>query len=206
MEPNCCGNAIFAPLGAGFRPSRTGCATGDESGGWLSTRWSSSNTSHGSAVVSAGSLTSTVIKVLDRQWNGSRQVQGSRPVVEHRTDGGGHHPRPEPGRLAVSLVQRERRHRNVRSGAPRAQPLGEERRHPELGGRGRQRQPWPGSGPESLQEPGAAHQIGPQPRKQSLVATNGHPVEVSPLFALDAEELAAKLPHGLEIAGPTLLR
>jgi UDP-N-acetylglucosamine/UDP-N-acetylgalactosamine diphosphorylase len=35
------------------------------------------------------------------------------------------------------------------------------------------------------------------------VKTNGHPVEVSPLFALDAAELAAKLPKGFRIEGPT---
>lgn len=38
------------------------------------------------------------------------------------------------------------------------------------------------------------------------VATNGHPVEVSPLFALDAAELAAKLRRGFEVNGPVHLR
>ena len=38
------------------------------------------------------------------------------------------------------------------------------------------------------------------------VATHGHPVEVSPLFALDADECRAKLSRGLEVTGPTLLR
>ena len=36
-------------------------------------------------------------------------------------------------------------------------------------------------------------------------ATPGHAVEVSPLFALDAEELAAKLPRGFTVDGPLLL-
>jgi UDP-N-acetylglucosamine/UDP-N-acetylgalactosamine diphosphorylase len=34
----------------------------------------------------------------------------------------------------------------------------------------------------------------------------GHPVEVSPLFALDADECGQKLPRGFEVSGPTLLR
>jgi UDP-N-acetylglucosamine/UDP-N-acetylgalactosamine diphosphorylase len=38
------------------------------------------------------------------------------------------------------------------------------------------------------------------------VATGGHPVEVSPLFALDATELAGKLPRGFKVTGPTHLR
>jgi UDP-N-acetylglucosamine/UDP-N-acetylgalactosamine diphosphorylase len=38
------------------------------------------------------------------------------------------------------------------------------------------------------------------------VATHGHPVEVSPLFALDADECAKKIPRGFEVSGPTLLR
>lgn len=38
------------------------------------------------------------------------------------------------------------------------------------------------------------------------VPTHGHPVEVSPLLALDAAELRAKLPPGLAVTGPTLLR
>ena len=38
------------------------------------------------------------------------------------------------------------------------------------------------------------------------VKTNGHPVEVSPLFALDAAELAAKLNKGFRIEGPTLVK
>ncbi|MBN9518516.1 UDPGP type 1 family protein [bacterium] len=37
------------------------------------------------------------------------------------------------------------------------------------------------------------------------VPTHGHPVEVSPLLALDAAELKAKLPVGTRVAGPTLL-
>lgn len=38
------------------------------------------------------------------------------------------------------------------------------------------------------------------------VPAHGHPVEVSPLLALDAAELRAKLPPGLAVTGPTLLR
>ncbi|HEV3439190.1 MAG TPA: UDPGP type 1 family protein [Gemmata sp.] len=38
------------------------------------------------------------------------------------------------------------------------------------------------------------------------VSTNGHPLEVSPLFALDEDELKAKIPKGFTIAGPTYLR
>jgi UDP-N-acetylglucosamine/UDP-N-acetylgalactosamine diphosphorylase len=38
------------------------------------------------------------------------------------------------------------------------------------------------------------------------VATHGHAVEVSPLFALDADELRQKLPTGLKITGPTHLQ
>jgi len=38
------------------------------------------------------------------------------------------------------------------------------------------------------------------------VPANGHAVEVSPLFALDADELAAKIPVGFAVTGPTLLR
>lgn len=37
------------------------------------------------------------------------------------------------------------------------------------------------------------------------VPTHGHPVEVSPLLALDAAELRAKLPAGLKVTGPTLV-
>ena len=37
-------------------------------------------------------------------------------------------------------------------------------------------------------------------------ATNGHPVEVSPLFALDAEELAGKLQPGFVVTGPMYLK
>ena len=33
-----------------------------------------------------------------------------------------------------------------------------------------------------------------------------HPVEVSPLFALDADECRSKLPAGFRVSGPTLLR
>lgn len=38
------------------------------------------------------------------------------------------------------------------------------------------------------------------------IASRGHPVEVSPLFALDAAELKAKIPPGFTITGPTYLR
>jgi UDP-N-acetylglucosamine/UDP-N-acetylgalactosamine diphosphorylase len=38
------------------------------------------------------------------------------------------------------------------------------------------------------------------------VPTNGHPLEVSPLFALDADELRAKIPAGFKVTGPTHLR
>lgn len=38
------------------------------------------------------------------------------------------------------------------------------------------------------------------------VTANGHPIEVSPLFALDADECRGKIPPGFEVAGPTLLR
>lgn len=38
------------------------------------------------------------------------------------------------------------------------------------------------------------------------VAASDHPVEVSPLFALDAGELATKIPPGLNITGPTHLK
>ena len=38
------------------------------------------------------------------------------------------------------------------------------------------------------------------------VQTHGHPVEVSPLFALDEDELKAKIPPGFAINGPTHLR
>jgi UDP-N-acetylglucosamine/UDP-N-acetylgalactosamine diphosphorylase len=41
--------------------------------------------------------------------------------------------------------------------------------------------------------------------KQAGVKTNGHPVEVSPLFALDAAELAAKLSSYFEISEPSYL-
>ncbi|MBY0513982.1 MAG: UDPGP type 1 family protein [Gemmataceae bacterium] len=42
--------------------------------------------------------------------------------------------------------------------------------------------------------------------RQAGVASPGHPVEVSPLFALDAAELAAKIPPGFTITGPTHLK
>jgi UDP-N-acetylglucosamine/UDP-N-acetylgalactosamine diphosphorylase len=42
--------------------------------------------------------------------------------------------------------------------------------------------------------------------KLAGVMTQGHPVEISPLFALDADELKAKIPQGLIIAGPIYLR
>jgi UDP-N-acetylglucosamine/UDP-N-acetylgalactosamine diphosphorylase len=38
------------------------------------------------------------------------------------------------------------------------------------------------------------------------IATGGHPVEVSPLFALDAEELKSRLPGDFAVRGPTHLR
>lgn len=38
------------------------------------------------------------------------------------------------------------------------------------------------------------------------VQTHGHPVEVSPLFALDAEELAANLATSFRVTGPTVLQ
>jgi UDP-N-acetylglucosamine/UDP-N-acetylgalactosamine diphosphorylase len=38
------------------------------------------------------------------------------------------------------------------------------------------------------------------------VSTHGHPVEVSPLFALDADECREKIPRDFEVTGPTLLR
>jgi UDP-N-acetylglucosamine/UDP-N-acetylgalactosamine diphosphorylase len=38
------------------------------------------------------------------------------------------------------------------------------------------------------------------------VATHGHPIEISPLFALDEEELKAKIPQGYKVEGPTYLR
>lgn len=42
--------------------------------------------------------------------------------------------------------------------------------------------------------------------EEAGIPTNGHPVEVSPLFALDADELKQKLPRGFQVTGPTLLR
>ena len=42
--------------------------------------------------------------------------------------------------------------------------------------------------------------------EQSGLSTNGHPVEISPLFALDAEELKTKLPKETSIEGPTYFR
>lgn len=38
------------------------------------------------------------------------------------------------------------------------------------------------------------------------ISPSGHPVEVSPLFALDADELASKIPPGFAVTGPTLLK
>jgi UDP-N-acetylglucosamine/UDP-N-acetylgalactosamine diphosphorylase len=38
------------------------------------------------------------------------------------------------------------------------------------------------------------------------IATHGQPVEVSPLFALDADELQGKIPRGFAVTGPTYLR
>jgi UDP-N-acetylglucosamine/UDP-N-acetylgalactosamine diphosphorylase len=42
--------------------------------------------------------------------------------------------------------------------------------------------------------------------EQAGVVTGGHPVEISPLFALHADELKAKLPRGFAVSGPTHLR
>jgi UDP-N-acetylglucosamine/UDP-N-acetylgalactosamine diphosphorylase len=42
--------------------------------------------------------------------------------------------------------------------------------------------------------------------RRAGIDAHGHPVEVSPLYALDAEELAAKVPAGMVIAGPTVLK
>ncbi|QJW93825.1 UTP--glucose-1-phosphate uridylyltransferase [Frigoriglobus tundricola] len=42
--------------------------------------------------------------------------------------------------------------------------------------------------------------------KRAGVETHGHPVEVSPLFALDADELAARIPAGTTITEPTVLK
>jgi UDP-N-acetylglucosamine/UDP-N-acetylgalactosamine diphosphorylase len=42
--------------------------------------------------------------------------------------------------------------------------------------------------------------------RRAGVDTGGHPVEVSALFALDANELAAKMPPGTCITGPTVLQ
>lgn len=42
--------------------------------------------------------------------------------------------------------------------------------------------------------------------KRAGVETHGYPVEISPLFALDAEELAAKIASGITITGPTVLK
>jgi UDP-N-acetylglucosamine/UDP-N-acetylgalactosamine diphosphorylase len=38
------------------------------------------------------------------------------------------------------------------------------------------------------------------------IKTHGHPVEVAPLYALDADEFAAKVPAGTEITGPTVFK
>jgi UDP-N-acetylglucosamine/UDP-N-acetylgalactosamine diphosphorylase len=38
------------------------------------------------------------------------------------------------------------------------------------------------------------------------IPTHGHPVEISPLFAMEAEELAQKLPRNFTVTGPTVLR
>ena len=38
------------------------------------------------------------------------------------------------------------------------------------------------------------------------IATSGHPVEISPLFALDADEIKAKLPREFTVKGPTHLK
>jgi UDP-N-acetylglucosamine/UDP-N-acetylgalactosamine diphosphorylase len=42
--------------------------------------------------------------------------------------------------------------------------------------------------------------------KRAGINTHGHAVEVSPLFALDADELAAKVPAGTAITEPTVLK
>jgi UDP-N-acetylglucosamine/UDP-N-acetylgalactosamine diphosphorylase len=43
-------------------------------------------------------------------------------------------------------------------------------------------------------------------RRAGVRATENVPLEISPLFALDAEELAAKVDRGMRITGPTYLR
>jgi UDP-N-acetylglucosamine/UDP-N-acetylgalactosamine diphosphorylase len=42
--------------------------------------------------------------------------------------------------------------------------------------------------------------------REAGVSTGGHPVEVSPLFALDEEEIKARIPPGFDVEGPTHLR
>ena len=106
-------------------------------------------------------------QVVDGQRGGPGQLQSSRPVVEHGDVEGGGHASPERRRVVVRPVEREPGHRSVRVGV-RPEPLGEERRLAEPGGRGQQRQPRPRSGSEPLQKPGAAHQTGLPPRHVQL--------------------------------------
>jgi UDP-N-acetylglucosamine/UDP-N-acetylgalactosamine diphosphorylase len=40
-------------------------------------------------------------------------------------------------------------------------------------------------------------------RSAGVEVADGVPVEINPLFAMDAEELAAKIPPGTKIVGPT---
>jgi UDP-N-acetylglucosamine/UDP-N-acetylgalactosamine diphosphorylase len=41
---------------------------------------------------------------------------------------------------------------------------------------------------------------------QAGVSTHGQPIEVSPLFAIDENELKTKIPQSLQVEGPTYLR
>ena len=38
------------------------------------------------------------------------------------------------------------------------------------------------------------------------IVTNGHPVEVSPLFAIEADEVRTRIPPGFVVSGPTHLK
>jgi UDP-N-acetylglucosamine/UDP-N-acetylgalactosamine diphosphorylase len=42
--------------------------------------------------------------------------------------------------------------------------------------------------------------------KRAGIDTHGHAVEISPLFALDADELRQKIPQDFKVTGPTYLR
>ena len=106
-------------------------------------------------------------QVVDGQRGGPGQLQGLRPVVEHGDVEGGCHARPERRRVAVRPVEREPGHGSVRVGV-RPEPLGEQRRLAEPGGRGQQCQPRPRSGSEPLQKPGAGHHAGLPPRHVQL--------------------------------------